>query len=303
MINILFVNSIQEQCGVHSYGKRSYSILEKSTKYSFHYCEPQDALTYEWLVLRIRPVAVIFNFHVSTMTWLTDKKYRDEKRYFLFHEGHRLNNLNADYWLNVDCTESDHDNEYSILRPIIETSISHACNNGVPIIGSFGFSFGDKGFGRIVKMVNDQFDEAIIRLHMPRAFFGDKDGEARAGVIPGCFNEIRKQGIKLEITEEWLDDDDLLMFLSENDLNIFLYDEMKGRGLSSVIDYAISIDTPLAINDSWMFRHIQNPEINVANDSLQKIMDNGTWPTLKYRELWNNKNFLDKYEYILDSTL
>lgn len=313
MINILFVNSVQKQCGVHSYGKRSYAILDKSTKYAFHYCEPNDASEYEYLILRIRPSAVIFNFHVSTMTWLTGKKCRDEKRYFLVHEGYRLTNLNEDYWLNVDSTVVDNGNEYSIPRPLIEMPWTlKQKRQGVaykmimykyPIVSTFGFAFGSKNMGSIVKMVNDQFDRATIRIHIPKAYYGDRDGESTAGVVPGCKNEMYKSGIDLEFSDIFLSDDELIDYLRLSSLNIFLYEESKGRGLSSVIDYAISADVPLAINNSEMFRHIQKPEINVSNKSLQEIIDQGTEPLKEFKELWSNKNFLDKYEHILNTTL
>lgn len=299
---VLFVNSTQMQCGCYSYGERSFNILSRSQKYNFIYGRPENKTDYEKLLVEWAPHAVIYNYHPLTMSWLNFFPNVGTKHMVLHHEGSMPSYLHPYCWLNVDSTIPDSPDEYSIPRPIIETPVSHASNK-IPVIGSFGMSFGNKGFGRIVKMVNDQFDEAVIRLHMPRAYYGDRNGEARAEVIPGCFNEMRKPAIKLEISDVWLDDDSLLMFLSENDLNIFLYDEMVGRGLSSVIDYALSVDTPLAINDSFMFRHIQRPEINVANKTLQEIINQGVEPLKEFRELWSNKNFLEKYESILDQTV
>lgn len=53
-----------------------------------------------------------------------------------------------------------------------------------------------------------------------------------------------------------MSNDEILDFLNKNTVNIFLYDNMPGRGLSSTIDYAVSVDTPLIVNNSNMFRHL-----------------------------------------------
>lgn len=304
MINILFVNSVEKQCGCQSYGERSFNILKNSKKYNFIYCEPKDLLEYGAWVNNFDPHGVIFNYHPLTMPWVPDLSYYPRQTHLvLWHEGSEHTNLNPDYWLYVDSVRGVDEKGISLPRPLIEVNMEWGKWNTVPVIGSFGMAFGNKGFGRIVKMVNDQFDEAIIKLHLPRAYYGDRMGEARAGVIPGCYNEKTKPGIKIEITEEFLNEEKLLLFLYGNDVNVFLYDEMYGRGLSSVIDYALSANTPIAINDSWMFRHIQKPEINVANKTLQEIIDQGVEPLKEFRELWSNKNFLEKYESILDQKL
>lgn len=315
MINILFVNSIQKQCGCYDYGVRSFNILKVSKKYNFVYCEPDDAHHYALLCNVFDPAGVIFNYHPLTMPWVPDPSgHPRQTSYFIHHEGSKPGNLHPDYWLDIDSTLSDAGNIFSLPRPIIEkydtpqglvgiqkllikSSLTH------PIISTFGFAFGSKGLGRVVKMVNEQFDSATIRIHIPRAHYGDRDGEATAGVVPGCKNEMKKDGVALIFSDVFLTDVDLLSFLNDSDLNVFLYDEMPGRGLSSVIDYALSVDTPLAINSSDMFRHIQKPEINVSNKTLQEIIDQGTAPLQEFRELWSNENFLKKYEYILDTTL
>ncbi len=313
MTNILFVNSVEKQCGCYSYGGRTWDIIRKSKKYNLVYCEPVDHADYASLCNQFDPAGVIFNYHPSTMPWVPDPSYHPRQTsYFIHHEGAKPGHIHPDYWLQADSTFKDNANEFSIPRPIpyfgwdSDKDMRKVLVRGMhkkPIITTFGFAFGSKNMGSIVKMVNDQFDEATIRIHIPRAFYGDRNGEATAGVVPGCKNEMYKSGIELEFTDNFLSDEKLVDYLKQSDLNIFLYEESKGRGLSSVIDYALSADVPLAINDSEMFRHIQKPEINVANKTLQEIIDQGTAPLQEFRELWSNENFLKKYEYILDTTL
>lgn len=310
---ILIIDSLQEQCGVYSYGLRTYNILFNSKKYEFHRCNPSNMWEYELFINQYKPAGVIINYHPLTMPWLSGERNQTYKQYILFHEGSKPGNLHPDFWLNVDSIQEEVPYSFSVPRPLIEKPWTYQQRQeGVsykmvmykyPIISTFGFAFGSKNMGSIVKMVNDQFERATIRIHIPRAYYGDRDGEATAGVIPGCKNEMYKPGIDLEFTDIFLSDDDLINYLRHSTLNIFLYEESNGRGLSSVIDYALSADVPLAINSSEMFRHIQKPEINVANKTLQEIIDQGVEPLKEFKELWSNRNFLGKYEFILDSTL
>jgi hypothetical protein len=307
MENVIFLNHKERQCGVYQYGKRSADILKKSTKYNFIYIETESENDFWYHANTNNSIAIIYNYHVATMPWLgrhSTVKYPNTTHYLLHHEGSKPSQIQPDYYLIVDSTYIDSQNMFSIPRPLFENYNINYPNNDIPVISSFGFGFGNKGFGRVVKTVNDQFDEAIIRLQIPRAFYGDRNGEASAGVFPGCQAEVKKPGIKLQITTDFLDDQGLLNFLASSTANVFLYDEMKGRGLSSVIDYALSVNVPIVINNSDMFRHIKSalPSICIENRSLLEIISSGPTPLQQYRDKWSHTNFIKKYETIIEKT-
>ena len=46
----------------------------------------------------------------------------------------------------------------------------------ITTIGSFGFGTPNKGFEKLVSKVLGEFDEAVIRLNIPYADFGDSEG-------------------------------------------------------------------------------------------------------------------------------
>lgn len=307
-MKVLFLNHKQQQCGVYQYGYRSSNILQKEQKYDFIYTEIENQEEYFNILSKEDFRAIIYNYHPLTMPWLNKSHLdnnRSVKHLCIHHEGSKHDGIGFDFYLMANSTFIDTSTEFAIPRPLFEGITFEKPHNYLPVISSFGFGFGNKGFGRVVKAVNDEFDEAIIRLHIPRAFFGDKDGQATASILPGCFSELKKPGISLELTHNFLTDQELLKFLSQSDLNIFLYDEMLGRGLSSVIDYALSVDTPIAINKTYMFKHIYNasPSICVEDSSLKDIIFRGDAPLRPFKSLYSHSNFIKKYESILDNVL
>jgi len=202
----------------------------------------------------------------------------------------------------ADMSEKEDSKVFGLPRAIFETNLS--CNyNEIVSIGSFGFGFPNKGFDRLCLRVQEEFDHANINIHMTAAFFGDANGELREQVAARCASFIYKPGIKLQIGRDFIDDNGVLKFLSENDINIFMYDDMPGRGLSSVIDYAVSVDRPFAVNSSSMFRHVleKTPSVNVDNFSISEIINNGPNISKFYQQEWSNNSLRDKMFYILES--
>ena len=82
-------------------------------------------------------------------------------------------------------------------------------------------------------------------------------------------------------------------------MNIFLYDNMYGRGLSSVIDYAISAKKPIGISDSYMFRHIYSDEICLFKRSINDCITNSQKYIDKLFEENSNKKLINKFKDIL----
>lgn len=57
---------------------------------------------------------------------------------------------------------------------------------------------------------------------------------------------------QLIITKEFISDQELLEFLADNTINIFMYDPLPQRGCTNVLDYALSVGKPIDISDSNM---------------------------------------------------
>jgi len=285
MKTVVIINHSVESCGVYQYGKRLANILIKSEHINFIYHEI-DTFNQYINLCNTNLDAIIYNYHPSTLPWLTNQNIQNKvPNIGIHHENEILIHFN--YILEIDA--SDFPN--SIYRPLLNY-IGDKIINDIPIIGSFGFGFNNKGFDKIISYVNSQFDNAIIKLNITSAYFSDNNDqtEAMCHIIP------RKEGIKLIITHDFMDDDQLLTWLNNNTINIFLYDHMHGRGCASTIDYALSVNTPIGISDSYMFRHIYSDEICVYKTPIKDIIKNGMVYIEKYKTAWSHLNLIKKVE-------
>jgi len=305
-VKVLFVNPAQKVCGVHQYGKRVAEILEKDSRYDFIYLEvPKDDPTdfYSSLV-EISPTHIIWNRNNGDFGWLsTISPYLTQKQIAIHHEDQLPHGINWQALLTADLSENEHENIYALPRPLYEKELESNEANDVITIGSFGFGFTNKGMTRLVQRVCEEYDEAVINLHLTAAFYGDSNGSEMRAVSEQCHKVINKPGIKLNITHDFISNEEVLEFLNKNDINIFTYDEMPGRGLSSAMDYALSVNRPFAVNGTWMFRHLwsDRPEVNLDNHSISDVLNLGLEPVKFFQNKWSNDVLRDAVYSVLMS--
>lgn len=309
-MKILFLNHKKQQCGVYQYGLRLYDIIKNSVDIEYIYKEIDcyneynaiDANTFN---------GIIYNYHQSTMPWLNKNNIFKNKSICIPHESR------ADFFdivcdPNPDIIETH--NKYAIPRPLFENIneiiknvvygstdnqkfIESYANDNIPIFGSFGFA--NKGFDKIVKIINDNYDEAIIKFIIPIADFDPNSHNTNNDVNNACSLANKKKKIKLLISHNFFSNEEILKFLKLNTLNIFLYDYMDGRGISSAVDYALSVRKPLAISDSYMFRHIYSDKICLYKTTIKNCIDNSIDYCDQYLTKYCNLNLINKFKFIL----
>lgn len=318
----LFLNHKKHQCGVYQYGLRVYDILKECKKIQYHYVEIETREEYQNTLKQIEANhtinGIVYNFHGSTMPWLNpdtiQKKY---KNIGIPHE-YRDSNLSM-FNKVIDIEEMDFRNpgRLSFPRPIYENmnarlknyqpssqtiaDFIHYSKADTPIFGSFGFGFGNKGFHKIVQLINQQYDKAIIKFVIPVAHFDPNSMYTIQHANFTCHQYNQKSGIELHICNEFLTNEDILYFLKSNTMNLFLYDEMYGRGISSAIDYAISVEKPIGISNSYMFRHFYDDSICLYNKTIRECLETSTDYCKKYLESWSNTQMREKMYFILST--
>lgn len=301
-MEVLFLNHKVKQCGVYQYGLRLSQIFQKSEDLKYHYHEIADINEYNELLLRYdKLIAILYNYHFITMPWLNKTTIQKSlKNIGISHESpndifdvnYKVENVPRPLFEDLDLEE------YIPSSRSIENFINHRKEN-VLIFGSFGFGFKNKNFHQIVSLINQNYDEAIIKLVIPVAEYDSNKDNTNALAVKLCREANHKPNIELMITHEFFDNKDILKFLSSNSLNIFLYEKMPERSISSVIDYALSVKTPFAISDSHMFRHIYSDEICLYKKSISYCIANSVAYCDRFREIYSNRNLLAFFRNII----
>jgi hypothetical protein len=332
---ILFVSHKKAQCGVYEFGKSITNVLQHSQRYQFIRVECSSLVELQTAITENSPAGIIYNYHPSVLPWVATrigpKLYGNNiasiqipqigiiheitqyvadtatnyKKKLLFGVSNLSNSL-FDFYIAPDPT-------LLLLNPYVYKTgrlIPSYKNNfplpSRPVIGSFGFATPKKGFEEIVKLVQEEFDEADIRFNIPSADFGgDKDGINARNIAEKCKALITKPGIKLIVTHDFMGNKTMLDFLAKNTINIFLYehDETSGKGISSAVDNAMAVQRPVAVSECVTFRHLFNaePSVCITKNNLKTIIQNGFAPLQKHYNEWNAENILWEYERILNS--
>lgn len=306
---VLFVSDFSRRCGVYQHGLNTYQVLSRSQRFQFVYVECCSSSygpieLFRALALH-NPAAVIYNWHRTTMPWLSDVLYQCMQSSFpalrhatIVHEEMPPFSW-MDAFIHLDPSREEAAPHFPVVRPIPKyTPKPMRAQN---VIGTFGFASQHKNYTRIVQQVNQEFSTATIRYHVPPTDYGDRKGELARSIMNEC-RRLAKPGIRIEVNHTFLDHEALLDWLSENSVNCFFFDRRYGVGISSSIDYALAVRRPIAITDSCMFRHISKtqPSILIENSSLKEMIANGTKPLERFYREWTEENLLRDYERITD---
>ena len=300
MNKVLVINHRQTHCGVHSFGKRIYDLIKNSEDVQYVYSEMESVGEYLEAVNLHKPNYIVYNWHVTPMPWLTEGLiifHQDIKHYFIFHEEFTRDNYDKYLFFgDYDFTGGEKFGEKKVLlpRPLLDYGGIYP-ENKILTVGSFGFGFWQKGYHTLTELVNKTFPEAVLRYHMPYSYFGDSLHEQTNAVEKACIDANTNYNIKLDISHQFLEDKGVLEFLAGNDINVFLYGE-NGEGISSVIDFALSVKRPIAVSSSRMFRHVLKDEIDINKNSIQEILNKGTKPLEPYYDKWSINKFKEEFD-------
>ena len=202
---------------------------------------------------------------------------------------------------NTTLTESNNVFISPRAIPCMNTSILDGTDNIT--IGFQGFILQHKGIERLANQIKKEFNNATFRIHAPIPH--NIPIITRNTIIDNIKKILENTNIKLEITEEYLNDNEIVEWLSKNTINCYFYDELKEHAIASSPDYAISSGRPIAISKSYQFRHMWDltPSILIEERSLKEIINSGIEPLIPLYESYSHKNFITKYEDICNKLL
>ena len=296
MIKVLILNHQHIECGVYQIGERIFNIAVKSKKVSYEYRVVKSWIEYKTALSDVKPDYVIYNYHWDRMPWLQDSDItgnRDMKHYFIYHDGSMMKVFDKYLVFGSLPPKVDADKApwFQVMpRPLYRFDGNYRVNDVVNV-GSFGFAFNHKKFHTIAPFVGSQFEQAVVNLHFTNPYFGDTEHNKIADIVNLCHRNC-PANVKLNITNNFTNDNGVLQFLANNDLNLFVYDtSIQNPGISSAIDYALSVRRPIAVSDNMMFRHISSKDIMVEHSKLKDIINRGTVPLEPFYREWSPEKF------------
>ena len=189
---------------------------------------------------------------------------------------------------------------YAFPRPLEVASagtLAREVPGDVPVIGTFGFATRGKGFERVVRAVNAEFDRAIIRLNIPFAAYADATHEYALALGKEC-QQLAKPGVEVVVTHEFMPKEELIAWCRENTLNCFLYDR-NVPGLAATTDQAISSGRPLAISANQTFRHIIEYVPPYPMRSLRDSLTESPAEVRQIQQDWTPEKFARRFEQVL----
>ena len=311
---VLFLNHRRSACGVYEFGHSIYEAIAQSKRYSTAYVEVDSADDVAAALRQHSPTLILVNYHpFTTRAWFPFTLPDDRVSVVgIIHEIspedlERLNHLPFDYFMVHDPTlKVGEGGTFTSVRPLPPLAPnSSAPPPAHPTIGSFGFATPGKGFEALVARAQLEFAECHIRLNIPFSSFFDAEGHEARAVADRCRSLLWRPGVSLDITHDYLEQDQLLGFLQGNSMNAFFYEPQCSRGLSSALDWALAAGRPLALRKADMFRHLFGtvPSPFVEDRSMKEIMLDGIGWQVQLRQDWSAERILADYEWMFDRLL
>jgi len=316
-LKIIFVNTKKNQCGVHQYGLLVFDAIKNNSVHNVEYLSADSIEQVSQKGLDIDCDMIIYNFHPGSLRFVNEKMKRkyNVPSIAIVHEPKLFdfNYLNEhqifQYAIFSDAGTTDYLKRFresgrlfSTGRVLFEYK-ENSEKSKIPTFGTIGFASLSKGFDRIINLVQNEFDEAIIRFNIPmnNSVFNDEDGARK---YDDYFRSlIKKPGIKLEITHDFYDRDDFIKYLSNNSVNIFPYDcEDNHGGISSSLDNALMSKSAIAITKADIFRHVLKYDlpITLEDHNLKQILENGNSPLKVLYDSWSATNFAKDFMDIIN---
>lgn len=293
---ILFVNqsgSVTKNCGVYLIGMQYSEALQSSINYKYKRISVDSLDELSMHITASNPLAVIVNYHGATTPWADVNeiklefptipfiKIEHDFRQSIVDEYQPENHQGFDYAICLDKTlRSSNPRVFHINRLMAYGTPNQLNKFDAPVIGYQGFGFEHKGIPLIAEQVVKEFDKAHLRMHIPNSYYGDPFGHLATERLNEVLEIIKGTDIKLHFSTSMMTSEDLVQWLSENDVNCYFYHDMNDYGIASAPDYAIAARKPIAVKQTSQLRYIWEnvPDAIIDNSSLKNIIQNGFTP-------------------------
>lgn len=318
----IFINTRKTNCSIYSSGVMIFDTLKNCKDYALEYVEINQlnisdlhngiinssslniSQTYDFYII---------NYHHTTMRDVENVNSRrfvnlPGRKFCIILEMNYndpfpyMNPFGFTDFLVLDPTMNRHEsNIHAFPRPL--SNIRHIKRidsiPDVPVIGTYGYAHPGKCFDHVVKAAAQEFESAIIKINIPNSTYADPlFGEPfKKQIEEACKYHVR-EGIKLEFTNHYFSDDDLIDWCKNNTINCFFYDR-NSPGLAAASDQAILSGAPLAVSSNTTFRHIHKYIKPYPQASLKELILTSQNGIEAMHHDWSSEKFIEKFKGVL----
>jgi hypothetical protein len=310
-MKILFLNHKKSQCGIYELGNRIFGLIDQNIMPCV-YREINTLKEFHSTIYVEKPDAIIYNYYPATMPFLdewTIKMLPKIKHFAIIHDPldpnfiARIDKMfNA--WIIHDQTNTlSSKKKFTTCRPIPRYERTKKRNDHLTI-GTHGFPVSPwKMYDTMVEYINESFDEVTINMNLTVASFGGTIEQVN-NVAKKCFSKITKPEIHLNITHDYIPTEaGMIDWLANNTMNIYFYNPPnQWQGVGASADLAIASQSSLAVNDSYMYRHINSILGSCSRADIKNFIHNDEDVKKLYLE-WSPERMTNDYKTMIEKTL
>lgn len=309
-MSIVYINHSKSQCGVYEIGKRIFELLNKDIlPIKYFETSINGELEYRKIMEEETPDYVFYNYYPMTLQYVNKtmfEQYPKSKHIGIIHdpltpEMINFYNTTFDAWIiHDDTNQTPSNNKFTTIRPIRRYNKTNTTNN-VLNIGSHGFSVSPwKMFDRMIQLVHDEFEVVNINMNITEATFGGGDDTHKFNLWREL---ISKPNVNLNITNKYFETEtEVIDFLSKNDLNMyFYYPPNQFIGVGGSADLAVSSQSSLVVNNTYMYRHLHNHIGFFEQSNNIKSFLNNHNKVKEIYDLWSPERMTNDYKKMIES--
>jgi len=311
-MKILFINHKKSQCGIYELGNRIFHLIDQSILPSV-YEETDTIQEFHWAVNKHKPDVIIYNYYSVTLPFLTPlvtKLLPKIKHVGIIHDPlhpQHIMEIEAifDNWIIHDDTNPlPNPKKFRTVRPIPRYTRTKEVDLENISIGSHGFVTSPwKMYDTMVEYINASFDNVTINLNLTVATFGGTMDQVKA-VGNKCRAKVTKPGVKLNITHDYIPGEEgMIDWLAHNTMNIYFYQAPhQFAGVAASADLAVSAQSSLVVNDSYMYRHL-NSRLGIGKQNTIGDFLNNYDKVKELYEQWSPERMTLDYKNMLDTIM
>jgi hypothetical protein len=300
MKNILVLNNPAKKCGISQLGIRSYDLIKAASSHNVTYLGTNSVEELQDYIINNQVDALVANYFISTMSW-SDEFVKNLKipKVCIFHDAvstlkHCSEVYDAVVFVKPNFTERN--NIVAGVRPIRRFEYKNYSNETFTI-GTHGLCVSPwKRYHEILTVCAKEYPKAKYKFNLVPAELGDINGEITRSTAEYCMKIASMFKLDLEITHNFFESEtDLIDWLAQNDLNIYLSVGNNDNGPAASADLGISAQKPIVVNRDRMYEHFFPYISNYPDSTLVQLYEKNKTAVKDLYHLWDEHKYYEAF--------